>query len=79
MTWFYAVILASIYWAIWNMHNRVTFDKYNFKSPSIITFYSISLLIYWASLQKIATDKEKLLEGAQKLKQVVVVVYSRHG
>jgi hypothetical protein len=74
---FHVVILASIYWAIWNMRNRVTFDKIHLKSPSVITFYAISLLIYWAGLQKVPTDKGKLLEGAHKLKQVAAMVYSR--
>jgi hypothetical protein len=62
---FHVVILSSICWAIWNVRNRVTFDKYNLKSSSVITFYSISLLIYWAGLQKVATDKEKLIEGPE--------------
>jgi hypothetical protein len=35
------------------------------------------LLIYWVGLQKVATDKEKLLEGAHKLKRVAAMVYSR--
>jgi hypothetical protein len=43
-------------------------EKFHLKSPSVITFYSISLLIYWAGLQKVAIDKEKLLKGAHKLK-----------
>jgi hypothetical protein len=47
------------------------------KSPSVITFYSISLLIYWAGLQKDAADKERLIEGANRLKQVATSVYSR--
>jgi hypothetical protein len=61
---FHMVILDSVCWAIWNVRNRITFDKYTLKSPSVITFYSISLLIYWAGLQKLAADKEKLSEGA---------------
>jgi hypothetical protein len=47
------------------------------KSPSVISFYSISLLIYWAGLQKDVADKEKLIEGANKLKQVAALVYAR--
>jgi hypothetical protein len=74
---FHMVILASIYWAIWNIRNRITFDKFHLKSPSVITFYSISLLIYWAGLQKDAADKERLIEGANMLKQVATSVYSR--
>jgi hypothetical protein len=45
---FHIVTLASVCWAIWNVRNRITFDKYILKSPSVITFYSISLLLYWA-------------------------------
>jgi hypothetical protein len=71
------VILASICWAIWNIRNRVTFDMFHLKSPSVITFYSISLLIYWEGLQKDVADKERLIEGANRLKQVATLVYSR--
>jgi glucose dehydrogenase len=74
---YHMVILASICWAIWNIRNRVTFDKFQLKSPGVITFYSISLLIYWVGLQKDATDKERLIEGANRLKQVATLVYSR--
>jgi hypothetical protein len=74
---FHIVIVASVCWAIWNVRNRITFDKYILKSPSVIIFYSISLLLYWAGLQKLLSDKEKLTEGAQKLKQVAAYVYSR--
>jgi hypothetical protein len=35
------------------------------------------LLIYWAGLQKHAAEKERLIEGANKLKQVATLVYSR--
>jgi hypothetical protein len=42
-----------------------------------MSFYSISLLIYWAGLQKDASDKKKLLEGAHKLKQAAAMVYAR--
>jgi hypothetical protein len=70
-------ILASVCWAIWNVHIKITFGKYTLKSPSLITFYSISLLIYWAGLQKLAADKEKMSEGAHKVKQVATSVYSR--
>jgi hypothetical protein len=35
------------------------------------------LLIYWEGLQKDAADKEKLIEGAHKLKQVAASVYAR--
>jgi hypothetical protein len=35
------------------------------------------LLIYWAGLQKDAADKERLIEGANRLKQVATSVYSR--
>jgi hypothetical protein len=31
-----------------------------------------------AGLQKVTTDKEKLLEGAHKLKQVAAMVYACH-
>jgi hypothetical protein len=74
---FHVVILASICWAIWNVRNRITFDKFHLKSPSVISFYFISLLIYWAGLQKDVSDKEKLLEGAHKLKQAAAMVYAR--
>jgi hypothetical protein len=68
--------MASVCWAIWNTRNRVTFDKYTLKSPSVISFFSISLLVYQEGLQKDATDKSKLLKGAHKMKQVVAAVYS---
>jgi hypothetical protein len=41
---FHVVILVFVCWPIWNMRNRITFDKYILKSPSVISFYSISLL-----------------------------------
>jgi hypothetical protein len=74
---FHMVILASICWSIWNIRNRVTFDNFHLKSPSVISFYFFSLLIYWAGLQKDAADKERLIEGANKLKQVATSVYTR--
>jgi hypothetical protein len=74
---FHMVILASVCWAIWNIRNRVTFDKFHLKSPSVISFSSISLLIYWAGLQNDVVDKEKLLKGAHKLKKVAAMVYAR--
>jgi hypothetical protein len=33
--------------------------------------------VYWAGLQKDFADKEKLLEGARKLKQVDASIYSK--
>jgi hypothetical protein len=38
---FHVVILASVVWAIWNNHKRVTFDKYILKSLSVISSFSI--------------------------------------
>jgi hypothetical protein len=70
------VILASVVWVIWNIRNRVTFDHYILKSPSVISFFSISLLLYWAGLLKDLPDKDRLIEGAQKMKLVAAEVYS---
>jgi hypothetical protein len=73
---FHMVILASVVWVIWNIRNRVTFDLYILKSPSVISFFSISLLLYWAGILKDLPDKDRLIEGAQKMKLVAAEVYS---
>jgi hypothetical protein len=73
---FHMVILASICWAIWNIRNRVTFDNSQMKSPSVFSFYSI-LFVGLFEITKDVVDKEKLLEGAHKLKQVAASVYTR--
>jgi hypothetical protein len=62
---FHIVILATVCWAIWNTRNKVTFDKFVLKSLSVISFFSVSLLMYCVGLQKDARDKGKLMEGAQ--------------
>jgi hypothetical protein len=36
------------------------------------------LLVYWTGFQKDTADKNKLLEGAEKMKQVAAAVYSSH-
>jgi hypothetical protein len=43
----YVVIIAAICWAIGNIRNKVTFEKHILRSPSEITYFVVSLLVYW--------------------------------
>jgi hypothetical protein len=63
---FYVILIASICWIIWNIRNKVTFEKHILRSPSEISFFSISLMLYWAGLQE-GSDKACLADGAAKL------------
>jgi hypothetical protein len=54
----------------------VTFEEHVLRSSSEITFFSISLLMYWAGLQK-AEDKERLSMGAQKMMHAASTIYAR--
>jgi hypothetical protein len=58
--------------------DRVTFDIYILKSLSVISFFSISLLIYWVGLQKDEADKDNLIKVSHKLMQVGASVLSHH-
>jgi hypothetical protein len=72
---FHVVILASICWEIWNMRNRVRQVPLEVSKCNHLLFHILAYLL--AGLQKVATDKEKLLKDAHKLKQVAAMVYSR--
>jgi hypothetical protein len=51
---------------------------YILKSPSVISFFSISLLIYWVGLRKVEADKDNLIKVSHKMKQVGATVLSHH-
>lgn len=40
-----------ICWAIWNLHNRATFEFKQLKYPFEVIFSSCVYLLYWAGLQ----------------------------
>jgi hypothetical protein len=71
----YVIFIAAICWAIWNVRNKDTFEKHILRSPSEIIFFSISLLLFWAGLQKDA-DRECLYEGDAKIKRVVSPIFA---
>jgi hypothetical protein len=75
MECFYVVLIAAACWAIWSVRNKVTFEKHIFRSPSEIIFYTISMLLYWAGLQK-EVDKEQLTGGAKKLMHSATIAFS---
>jgi hypothetical protein len=58
--------------------NIVTFDKYIMKLPSVISFYSMYLLIYLIGLQKDEANKDKLIEWSHKLKQAATNIFSHY-
>lgn len=72
---FYVVLIAAVCWAIWKVRNKITFDKHIMRSPNAIVFFVISLLRYWAGLQKDA-DKECLAGGADKLMRAASAVFA---
>jgi hypothetical protein len=37
---FYVVLIAAIFWAIWNVKNMVTFEEQILRSPSKIIFFA---------------------------------------
>ena len=73
---FYVVTIAAMCWKIWNVRNKIPFEKHIMRSPSEITFFSISLLMYWAGLQKME-DKECLTGGVNKMMHAAKAVYAR--
>jgi hypothetical protein len=73
---FYIIIIAAVCWAIWNVRNKITFDKHILRSPSEISYFAVALIVYWAGLQK-AEDKGFLIEGVEKMTQAAATVYSR--
>jgi hypothetical protein len=73
---FYTIIIAAICWAIWNVRNKITFDKHILRSPSEISYFAVALIVYWTGLQK-PEDKSYLSEGAKKMAQAAAAVYSR--
>jgi glucose dehydrogenase len=73
---FYTIIIAAICWAVWNVRNKITFDKHILRSPSEISYFAVALIVYWTGLQK-PEDKSYLSEGAKKMAQAAAAVYSR--
>jgi hypothetical protein len=65
---FYVVIIAAVCWAIWNVRNKITFEKHVPRSPSEITYFAVALTVYWVGLQK-ADDKKSMIGGAEKMVQ----------
>jgi hypothetical protein len=63
---FYTLLLAAIYWSIWTIRNKVTFEKYAVKSHEVILFTMCFFSTYWAGLYK-AEDAEKIRGGVKKL------------
>jgi hypothetical protein len=62
----YMVGIAAICWAIWNTRNKITFDKYETRTPCEVMFLSFALLMCWAGMQK-EQGKEKLQFGASRM------------
>jgi hypothetical protein len=58
MAWFhtYSTGFEKFYinscWAIWNVRNKITFEKHILKSPSEISYFAVALIVYWTWLQK---------------------------
>jgi hypothetical protein len=72
---FFVVLIAAICWAIWNVRNKITFEKHVMRSPNEIVYFAISLIRYWAGLQK-GADKEYLAGGADKLMHTASSIFA---
>jgi hypothetical protein len=73
---FYVIIITAVCWAIWNVRNKITFEKHVMKSPSEISYFAVALILYWTVLQKVE-DKDCLISGADKMAQAAASIYSR--
>jgi hypothetical protein len=73
---FYVVIIAAVCWVIWNVRNKITFEKHVLRSPNENTYFDEALIVYWAGLQK-ADEKKSLIGGAEKMVQAASSIYTR--
>lgn len=42
------MIIATIFWGIWCIRKKVTFDKYDVGTPLEAVFTAFSFMWYWA-------------------------------
>jgi hypothetical protein len=66
--------LAALCWAIWRTKNAVFLIKKSVKSPNEIIYLASSFIFYWSGLHK-QGDKQDLEDGAQALKEAVLLVH----
>mgnify|MGYP000893509543 CR=1 FL=1 len=60
------MIIAALCWGIWCLRNKVTFDKYNARSPLEAVFSACSFMLYWAGLLK-EEDRTRFKAGVKRL------------
>ena len=60
------MIIAAICWGIWNLRNKVTFEKYVARNPLEAVFTACSFMLYWAGLLK-EEEKVKFQAGVKRL------------
>uniref|UniRef100_A0A452ZUF6 Uncharacterized protein n=1 Tax=Aegilops tauschii subsp. strangulata TaxID=200361 RepID=A0A452ZUF6_AEGTS len=59
--------LAAMCWAMWNCHNKATFESKRMRSPFDVVCSACGYLNYWAGLMS-GADREAMERGAKMLK-----------
>jgi hypothetical protein len=72
---FHMVLLAAICWGIWNIRNKITFDKVMVRSPLVTISSVCSFLHYWAGLYG-KEDGARIKSGADQMLQQAMILHS---
>ena len=70
------MIIAAVCWGIWNLRNKVTFDKHVTRTPLEAVFTACSFMLYWAGLLK-EDDKVKFQTGVKRLAHAAAALADR--
>ena len=70
------MIIAAVCWGIWNLGNKVTFDKHIARTPLEAVFTACSFMLYWAGLLK-EDAKVKFQAGVKRLVHVATTLADR--
>jgi hypothetical protein len=62
---FYTFLTADVCWAIWIIHNKITFEGYKMNNVVVISFTTCAFLKCWAGLY-VVEDAAWISIGAQK-------------
>jgi hypothetical protein len=73
---FHMLLLAAICWGIWNIRNKITFEKAIVRSPLVTIAMICSLLHYWAGLFG-REDGGRIKMGADQMLQRASALHSK--
>jgi hypothetical protein len=72
---FYTFLTADVCWAVWIIHNKITFEGYKMNNLVVISFTTCAFLKCWAGLY-VVEDAAWISIGAQKVIKVAQLTSS---